>query len=178
VQGVGKVADRPAAGRRKRLPGAARSFFHHLARARSSAPSMSFCKLYAHEFTHRAFFFHQGSCSCSLVLVGSGTGRLSATVAQTSIRGLATARTCVVAGLPRTQRGRRKELRPKGLSRITMTCRPVPQPRRWSSSNSSCHRHPHLATDGPDEAGEFSRDRGYDNCRLLAFSDQRAVTGA
>jgi hypothetical protein len=32
VQGVGKVADRPAAGRRKRIPGAARSFFHHLAR--------------------------------------------------------------------------------------------------------------------------------------------------
>src|SRR5258705_13858668 len=68
-------------------------------------PSMSFCKLYAHEFTHRVFFFHQGSCSCSLVLVGSGTGRLSATVAQASIRGLATARTCVVAGFPRTQRG-------------------------------------------------------------------------
>ncbi|MCU1252574.1 MAG: hypothetical protein JWQ49_5603 [Edaphobacter sp.] len=27
-------------------------------------PSTSFCKLYAHEFTHRAFFFHQGSCFC------------------------------------------------------------------------------------------------------------------
>jgi hypothetical protein len=35
-------------------------------------------------------------------LIGSGTGRRLATVAQTSIRGLATARTCVVAGLPRT----------------------------------------------------------------------------
>lgn len=31
-----------------------------------------------------------------------GTGQQLATVAQTSIRGLATARTCVVAGLPRT----------------------------------------------------------------------------
>ena len=31
-----------------------------------------------------------------------GAGQRSATVAQTSIRGLATARTCVVAGLPRT----------------------------------------------------------------------------
>jgi hypothetical protein len=38
VQGVGKVADRPAEGRRKRIPGAARSFFHRLARARSRAP--------------------------------------------------------------------------------------------------------------------------------------------
>ena len=38
VQGVGKVAFRPAAGRRKRIPGAARSFFHRLARARSGAP--------------------------------------------------------------------------------------------------------------------------------------------
>jgi hypothetical protein len=41
------------------------------------------------------------------VLIRSGTGQRSATVAQTSIRGLDTARTCVVAGLPRTQRGRR-----------------------------------------------------------------------
>jgi hypothetical protein len=121
-------------GRRPVCTSAARKIGVLLARARDGVPSMSFCKLYAHEFTHRAFFFHQGSCSCSLVLVGSGTGRLSATVAQTSIRGLATARTCVVAGLPRTQRGRRKELRPKGLSRITMTGRPVPHPRRWSSS--------------------------------------------
>jgi predicted TIM-barrel fold metal-dependent hydrolase len=31
-----------------------------------------------------------------------GTGQQLATVAQTSIRGLVTARTCVVAGLPRT----------------------------------------------------------------------------
>ena len=37
MQGVGKVADRPAAGRRKRILGAARSFFHRLARARSRA---------------------------------------------------------------------------------------------------------------------------------------------
>jgi hypothetical protein len=45
VQGVGKVADRPAAGRRKRIPGAARSFFHHLARARSSAPQQGLVSL-------------------------------------------------------------------------------------------------------------------------------------
>ena len=45
MQGVGKVADRPAAGRRKRIPGAARSFFHHLARARSSAPQQGLVSL-------------------------------------------------------------------------------------------------------------------------------------
>jgi hypothetical protein len=45
VQGVGKVADRPAAGRRKRIRGAARSFFHHLARARSSAPQKGLVSL-------------------------------------------------------------------------------------------------------------------------------------
>ena len=45
MQGVGKVADRPAAGRRKRIPGVARSFFHHLARARSSAPQQGLVSL-------------------------------------------------------------------------------------------------------------------------------------
>jgi hypothetical protein len=45
VQGVGKVADRPAAGRRKRIPGAARSFFHRLARARSRAPQQGLVSL-------------------------------------------------------------------------------------------------------------------------------------
>jgi hypothetical protein len=35
----------PAAGRRKRIPGAARSFFHRLARARSRAPQQSLVSL-------------------------------------------------------------------------------------------------------------------------------------
>ena len=59
------------------------------------------------------------------VLIRLGTGQRSATVAQTSIRGLGTARTCVVAGLPRTEDGRRMELRPKRSSRIAMTGCPV-----------------------------------------------------
>ena len=36
--GCGKSGQRPAGGQRERIPGAARSFFHRLARARSSVP--------------------------------------------------------------------------------------------------------------------------------------------
>ena len=55
MQGVGKVADRRAAGRRKRIPGAARSFFHHLARARSSAPQQGLVSLQGAERRRIAF---------------------------------------------------------------------------------------------------------------------------
>jgi len=55
---------------------------------------------------------------------------------------------------------------------------PGSPPEEVEQLNSSCHRSPHLLTDGPDEAGEFSRDRGDDDCGLLAFSDQGAVAGA
>jgi hypothetical protein len=67
VQGVGKVADRPAAGRRKRIPGAARSFFHHLARARSSAPQQGWFPCRARS---------AGDCvCCCFVLRGGVAGR-------------------------------------------------------------------------------------------------------
>jgi hypothetical protein len=66
------------------------------------------------------------------VLIRLRTGQRSATVAQTSIRGLGTARTCVVAGLPRTEGGRRIELRPKRSSRIAMTGCPVLNLMVWS----------------------------------------------
>ena len=104
---------------------------HSLSRARDEVPSMSFCKPFARGFTHRAFSFMRAVAFVLRFPIRSGTGRRSATVAQTSIRGLATARTCVVAGLARTQGGHRKELRPNGLSRITMTCRPVTHPIGW-----------------------------------------------
>jgi hypothetical protein len=48
------------------------------------------------------FLFQAAVFLLLFVLIGSGTGQRSATVAQTSIRGLDTARTCVVAGSPRT----------------------------------------------------------------------------
>ena len=65
VQGVGKVAFRPAAGRRKRIPGAARSFFHRLARARSGAPQQAWFPCWA----------RNAGIALAFVLVGGVAGR-------------------------------------------------------------------------------------------------------
>ena len=66
------------------------------------APSMSLFECQGHELTGRVFIFIAQLFLVLRVTIRSGTGQRSATVAQTSIRGLDTARTCVVAGLPRT----------------------------------------------------------------------------
>jgi hypothetical protein len=50
--------------------------------------------------------------------------------------------------------------------------RPAGSPPEMEQLNSSCHRSPHLLTDGPYEAGKLSRDRGDDDCGLLASGDQ------
>src|ERR1700730_563439 len=52
---------------------------------------------------------------------------------------------------------------------------PGSPPEKGGAVNSSRHRSPHLPTDSPDEAGKLSRDRGDDDCGLLAFGDHRAV---
>ncbi|MCU1252133.1 MAG: hypothetical protein JWQ49_5162 [Edaphobacter sp.] len=49
---------------------------------------------------------------------------------------------------------------------------PGSPPEKVEQLNSSCHRSAHLLTDGPDEAGKLSRDRGDDDGGLLASGDQ------
>jgi len=71
VQGVGKVAFRPAAGRRKRIPGAARSFFHRLARARSGAPQQVWFPCWARSARNCI-----GCCSCRRGVAGRWTAPL------------------------------------------------------------------------------------------------------
>ena len=51
-----------------------------------------------------------------------------ATVDQTSIRGLGTARACFVAGLSLTKNGHRTSFRPQGAPESYLSCPPDPRP--------------------------------------------------
>ena len=64
----------------------------------AAPPSMSFVKGKAQGIPS----LHRKARFSGKIPIRLGTGQQLATVAQTSIRGLVTARTCVVAGLPRT----------------------------------------------------------------------------
>lgn len=66
---------------------------------------------------------------------------------------------------------------PMGLTRISLTFHSAPS-RTGRVDDALRRRRLDLLTDGPDEAGEFARNRGDHYCRLLAAGGELAVTAA
>ena len=136
---------------------------------------MAFCKLYA----------QGGSCPCldgldlfeTVNFIGPGTGQRSATVAQTSIRGLATARMCVSSQACLGLSAGVGVDRPHGAHGGHHDQLPGSRPNRDERrSTLGGHVGPYFLADGPDEAGKLSCDRCDDNRWLLASGDHRAIT--
>jgi hypothetical protein len=137
----------------------------------TESPSMSFCKPYAHEFTHRAFFFHQAVVLVLWFLSGREPGGFQRQSLKLPTR--VGYRTNVCRRRLASDSARASEGTPaQGALEDHHDRPPGSPPEKVEQLNSSCHRSAHLLTDGPDEAGKLSRDRGDDDGGLLASGDQ------
>jgi hypothetical protein len=95
---------------------------------------MSLFECQAHEFTDRAFFLYQGSCFVFKFLSGREPGGVQRQSLKLPYAGWVPHERVSSQACLGLSAGVGEELLPKGLSRITMTGRPVPHPIRWNNS--------------------------------------------